>query len=318
MRENKIIAGRYQLIRRIGQGGMGQVWSALCQDDLRTVAIKFLLPSLVTNQKHLTRFMREAIAATAAGRSEHVARVFDSGRLDDGVHFMVMEYVQGRTLREVLQREGRLEPARACDIIIQTCDGLAEAHGQGIVHRDIKPENIMLIRGENEREWVKILDFGIAKFRRSPDGATRSLTSKGAITGSPCYMAPERCNGSGILDHRSDIYALGIVLYELLTGRPPFVDRRLNRLLVRIIAEAPAPPRHLCPDLPPGLSSIVLKAIAKDLDQRFSAVDDLATYLGPFSWGRSGKDKSPLEMDVFDPSSEFWAMVMAEDEESSG
>ena len=315
MFEDQVIADHYQLVRRLGEGGMGEVWAALRLSDLQMVAVKFILPELVTDRKLLIRFMREAIAAVETQRSEQIVKVFDAGQAEDGVYFLVMEYLEGESLRDVLDREERLEVPRACDIIVQVCEGLAEVHGQGIVHRDIKPENLMLVKDERGRERLKILDFGIAKFRRSPDGETRTLTEKGGVTGTPFYLAPERCDGSGRLDHRSDIYALGIVLYEMLAGRPPFVADRLNLLILSILEDEPVPLKEAVPGLPPGLSAITMKTISKAPEERFSAVDDLAALLRPFSLGAGSQKGQAVEMSAFDPPAVFWDFVAVDGEE---
>ena len=318
MIEDQIIAGRYQIVRRLGGGGMGEVWAALRLDDFEMVAVKFIRPELVTDRKLLIRFMREAIAAAEAQRSEHIIKVFDSGQADDSVHFMVMEYLEGESLREVMDREEKIDVPRACGFIVQACGGLAEVHGQGIIHRDIKPENLMLVKDERGRERVKILDFGIAKFRRSPDGETRTLTEKGGVTGTPFYLAPERCDGSGRLDHRSDIYALGIVLYEMLAGKPPFVAPVLSALVLAILEDEPKRLMDAVPSLPPGLSAITMKAISKEPEERFAAVDEFAALLRPFSVGAGSKPGQAIELGAFDPPAEFWEFVEMEEEDAEG
>jgi eukaryotic-like serine/threonine-protein kinase len=193
MQPGDVISECYQLVRQIGVGGMSEVWEATSGMTGSQVALKFLRHEMAVDTTAITRFLREAVAATLAQTSSHFVRVYGhGGPLPDGSYYLAMEYIEGESLRDVLLREGPLLPARAADLVVQACHALAEVHGQGIVHRDVKPENLMVSADEDGREHVRLVDFGIAKFRNSPDDVTRSLAVKGEVAGTPIYLAPER------------------------------------------------------------------------------------------------------------------------------
>jgi serine/threonine protein kinase len=259
----QIIAGRFRIECEIGTGGMGTVYRATHLGLERPVAVKIIKPEFASDPDVADRFMREA-RTMARLRHPHAAMIFDAGNLPDGRHFIVMEFVEGSTLSETLEREGRFAPERAVRIASDICDVLAEAHNLGIVHRDLKPSNIML----NER-GVCVLDFGVAKvLATSPDVThTHATTGSGVIVGTPRYMSPEQCLGQRV-GARSDLYSLGVLLYEMLTGRPPFTDPLASAVLVKQATAPPPPLPKLREDLPRALVIAVHTLLAKRPDDR--------------------------------------------------
>ncbi|HXQ71886.1 MAG TPA: protein kinase [Pyrinomonadaceae bacterium] len=259
----QFIAGRFRIEREIGTGGMGTVYLATHLGLERPVAVKIIKREFAGDADVAERFLREA-RTMAKLRHQHAAMIFDAGNLPDGRHFIVMEFVEGDTLSQVLAREGRFAPSRAVDIATQICDVLEEAHRLGIVHRDLKPSNILLgPRG------VCVLDFGVAKVLASSADltATCASTGSGQLIGTPRYMSPEQCLGQRV-GARSDLYSLGVLLYEMLAGRPPFVDPLQSALLIKQ-ATAPAPPLpKLRPDIGRPLALAVHTLLAKRPDDR--------------------------------------------------
>src|SRR5215212_10842129 len=258
-----IIAGRFRIECELGTGGMGTVYRATHLGLERPVAVKIIKPEYASDPDVADRFMREA-RTMAKLRHPHAAMIFDAGNLPDGRHFIIMEFVEGHTLSEILERDGPFTPERAVRIASDICDVLAEAHNLGIVHRDLKPSNIML----NER-GVCVLDFGVAKVLATSADATHThaTTGSGVIVGTPRYMSPEQCLGQRV-GARSDLYSLGVLLYEMLAGRPPFVDPLQSALLVKQ-ATAPAPPLpRLRPDIPRALALAVHSLLAKRPEDR--------------------------------------------------
>jgi serine/threonine protein kinase len=259
----QIIAGRFRIECEIGTGGMGTVYRATHLGLERPVAVKIIKPEFASDPDVADRFMREA-RTMARLRHPHAAMIFDAGNLPDGRHFIIMEFVEGHTLSEILEREGPLAPERAVRIAADICDVLTEAHNLGIVHRDLKPSNIML----NER-GVCVLDFGVAKVLATSVDATHThaTTGSGVIVGTPRYMSPEQCLGQRV-GARSDLYSLGVVLYEMLTGRPPFTDPLASAVLVKQATAAPPPLPKLRPDIPRALVVAVHTLLAKRPDDR--------------------------------------------------
>ena len=259
----QFIAGRFRIEREIGTGGMGTVYLATHLGLERPVAVKIIRREFAGDADVAERFLREA-RTMAKLRHQHAAMIFDAGNLPDGRHFIVMEFVEGDTLSQVLAREGRFTPSRAVGIATQVCEVLEEAHRLGIVHRDLKPSNILLgPRG------VCVLDFGVAKVLASSaeSTATCASTGSGQLIGTPRYMSPEQCLGQRV-GARSDLYSLGVLLYEMLAGRPPFVDPLQSALLIKQ-ATAPAPPLpKLRPDIPRPLALAVHTLLAKRPDDR--------------------------------------------------
>ena len=258
----QFIAGRFRIEREIGTGGMGTVYRATHLGLERPVAVKIIKQEFAGDREVADRFLREA-RTMAKLRHPHAAMIFDAGNLPDGRHFIIMEFVEGTTLSEALTQDSRFSAERAVRIAVQICDVLEEAHQLGIIHRDLKPSNIML----NER-GVCVLDFGVAKVLVTPDSTTtHATTGSGQIVGTPRYMSPEQCLGQRV-GARSDLYSLGVVLYEMLAGRPPFVDALPSAVLVKQ-ATAPAPPLpQMRPDIPKALTVAVHSMLAKRPEDR--------------------------------------------------
>ena len=259
----QFIAGRFRIERPIGTGGMGTVYLATHLDLERPVAVKIIRPEFAADADVSDRFLREA-RTMAKLRHPNAAMIFDAGNLPDGRHFIVMEFVEGETLSQALAHEGRFSFTQAIDIAAQICDVLEEAHRLGIIHRDLKPSNILL-----GKRGVCVLDFGVAKVLASSaeSTATHASTGSGQLIGTPRYMSPEQCLGQRV-GARSDLYSLGVLLYEMLAGRPPFVDPLQSALLVKQ-ATAPAPPLpRLRPDIPRALALAVHSLLAKRPEDR--------------------------------------------------
>jgi serine/threonine-protein kinase len=278
-----VLAGKYRVERILGQGGMGVVVEArhIALDE--RVALKFLLPEYATHPEASARFLREAQAA-AKIKSEHVARVSDVGTLDTGAPYMVMEFLEGRDLSRTLETEGVLQYPDAVDYIIQACEAIAEAHSYTIVHRDLKPANLFLAKRPDGSPIVKVLDFGISK---RTGGDVDNLTKTTAAMGSALYMSPEQMQQTKSVDHRTDVYALGISLYELLAGKQPFYADTLPQLCAEILTGIPTPLRTLRPDVPDALAAVIEKAYARDRAQRYQSVAEFVVALAPYALPRS-------------------------------
>jgi eukaryotic-like serine/threonine-protein kinase len=279
-----VIGGKYTIEALIGVGGMGAVFLAKHEQLRRRVAVKFLLSEARSSPDAYARFEREAHAA-AALQSENVARVIDMGALPDGTPYIVMEYLEGQDLSARLESSGRLAIDEAVAHVVEACDAVGEAHALGIIHRDLKPANLFLARRPNGTARVKVLDFGISKMNTA--GKPMSLTGTGAVMGSPLYMSPEQLRGSAKVDERTDIWALGVVLYELLGGKPPFQAEAFPEQCALILTASPAPLRTLRPDVPPALEAVVMRCLSKDANERFSSVGELTAALLSAKSGRA-------------------------------
>ncbi|MEY2933543.1 MAG: hypothetical protein RL033_4292, partial [Pseudomonadota bacterium] len=278
----EILAGKYEVLGLIGVGGLGFVVSANHVELGEKVALKFLRPDAMANSEAVGRFSREA-RASAQIRSEHVARVFDVGALDDGIPFIVMEYLEGRDLGVLVTERGALPIRTAVEYVLQTCEALAAAHARGVVHRDVKPENLFLQAGHGV-EVIKVLDFGISKVALTGSAFEhrQPLVRTTMAMGSPTYMSPEQIRASVDIDARTDIWSLGCVLYELLTGQPAFDAPSLTQITASILEQEPASLRVVCPSAPPGLEAVVKQCLAKHPENRFQNVGELAIALFPY------------------------------------
>ena len=277
-----IVAGKYEVVRQLGKGGMGVVVEATHRKLGSRVAIKFLMPDALTTHDGVARFEREARAA-ALLRSPYVVRVLDVDATSDGLPFIVMEYLEGHDLASELRARNAIPTAEAVDWILQACIGVAEAHAHGIVHRDIKPANLYVCE-EDGRPIVKIMDFGVSKLLASHGEI--DLTSTDTAVGTPSYMAPEQLLSSKQVDHRVDVWALGVVLYRMLAGAMPFVGATPTALAIAIATEPPTPLSSIAPELPPALLDAVARALSKDPASRFWDVIELGRALEPFGTRR--------------------------------
>jgi tRNA A-37 threonylcarbamoyl transferase component Bud32 len=279
-RAGEVLAGKYRIERVLGAGGMGVVVAAHHLQLDTKVAIKVLRPSMLEDREAMARFAREARAA-ARITNEHVARVLDVGSLETGAPYIVMEFLEGEDLACLLQRCGPLPIERAVDFVLQACVAVAEAHKVGIIHRDLKPSNLFCTRRTDGQFVVKVLDFGISK--RVDAEAGMSVTRTNTVMGSPLYMSPEQLRSTRDVDHRTDIWAFGIILFELLVGRVPFDGETFTEVAVKASTEPPASLRRLRPDAPPGLEAIVEKCLAKAPNGRYADVAAFATALAEFA-----------------------------------
>jgi eukaryotic-like serine/threonine-protein kinase len=277
-----LIAEKYVVERVLGEGGIGVVVAAKHVDLDQTVAIKYLRPQALTGTNAAERFLREARLA-AKIRSDHIVHVYDVGRLPDGSPYMVMEYLAGTDLGRLLIASGPLSVDRAVDYVLQACEALAQAHVAGIVHRDLKPENLFVSTGAG-KSVVKILDFGISKLsaKRTTSDRLDVLTHADDKFGTPVYMSPEQLRASRDVDARADVWAVGVVLYELLTGVLPF-EGDLPELCTAILTMPPIPLTQHRPYLPVSLQSVIERCLEKEADKRFQNVAELAQELRPFA-----------------------------------
>ncbi len=278
-----IIAGKYALLRRLGEGGMGVVYEAMHLRLRLRLAIKVLRPDVVGTAEVLARFEREA-RITAQLRSGHFARVIDSDRLVNGLPYIVLEYLDGHDLEAELLEDGPPPIAEAVDVVMQVAEAMKEAHALGIIHRDLKPSNLFVCRS-GERRFMKILDFGISRVEQ---GESR-LTGNASYIGTPNYAAPEQLRDSATADARSDIWSLGVVLFELLTGRPPFQGKGYE-VIARVMVDPVPWPCHLRPEIPPELARVVLRALQRVPEDRFASMHELAEALVPFGLATSMAD----------------------------
>ncbi len=292
VREGDVLAGKYRIEKVLGVGGMGVVVAARHLQLETKVAIKFLLPAMLSNKEAVTRFAREARAAVKI-TGEHVARVLDVGTLETGAPFMVMEYLDGGDLAAWITQRGALPVDLAVEFLLHASVAVAEAHSLGIVHRDLKPANLFCIRRADGKSSVKVLDFGISKVTDlSSSESGMSVTKTSAMMGSPLYMSPEQMRSPKEVDAQTDVWALGVILYELLTTHVPFDGETVPEVAIKVATLGPPPMNTYRQDIPPGLEAVVNKALEKAKTDRYKNVAELA--LGLSEWAPA-RAKSSVE-----------------------
>jgi len=273
LQPGELIDDKYRIVRLIGEGGMGAVYEGENTRIHRRVAIKVLHAGVSEMPDVVARFEREAQAAGRIG-SEHIVEVLDLGTLRTGDRYMVMEFMDGDSLAQRIRERGSMQPNDLYPIARQLLEALTAAHNAGIVHRDLKPDNVFLLRSRRgQADFVKLLDFGISKFANGPGGL--SMTRTGVVMGTPYYMAPEQAKGAKDVDHRVDVYAAGVILYEALAGRVPFLADTFNELLFKIVLEKPEPLAQIAPHVDPVLAGIVETAMAREPSERFQTSEAL-------------------------------------------
>ncbi len=274
------LLGKYRVESILGKGGMGIVVGARHETLNHRVAIKILSSTGRAQPTALARFLREA-RATMELKSEHVVRMLDEGTTEAGAPYLVMEYLEGEDLMHVLGRQGPLSVEQAVEHLLQACDAMAEAHAHGIVHRDLKPANLFLTRRADGRALVKVLDFGISKL--TADESDNELTETLAMLGSPTYMSPEQIRSAKTVDHRTDVWSLGVVLFRLLTQSTPFVGQGAMAMCSSILNDPPQSPRALRPELPLALEEVILRCLEKDPARRYPDMTELGRALAAFA-----------------------------------
>jgi serine/threonine-protein kinase len=278
----EILAGKYRVERVLGEGGMGVVVAAFHLALEQRVAVKFLRKDMADRGDAAERFRREA-RAVARIQSEHVARVLDVGTMEDGDTYIVMEYLDGNDLAEEMRQRGALPVSEAVDIALQVADAVSDAHASGIVHRDLKPANVFLVRRADGSRLAKVLDFGISKSLLVDSGSNVSLTQTSTVMGSPLYMSPEQMRSARDVDGRTDIWALGAILYESLAGTPPHVGASLPEICTSLLQDTPRGIETMRGDVPPGLAAVVMRCLAKDRADRWSTMRDFMLALAPYT-----------------------------------
>jgi eukaryotic-like serine/threonine-protein kinase len=287
VRQGDVLAGKYEVERILGVGGMGIVVAARHVQLGVKVALKFLLPAVLAHPEAVARF---SVESAAIGRitSEHVPRIIDAGTLESGAPYIVMEFLEGEDLASWLVRQGRLPMEEAVEFVLQACVGVADAHALGIVHRDLKPSNLFCVRRSDGTWLIKVLDFGISKIRaRASDPPAASVTRMGVAMGSPSYASPEQFRNARDVDGRTDIWALGVILYELLAGTPPFAGEGVADLAIKVATEDPPPLSRWRGDVAPGLEQAIGKCLSKKPEDRYADVAELAFALLPFGTKRA-------------------------------
>jgi serine/threonine-protein kinase len=288
----EVLDGKYRIERLLGEGGMGAVAKATHLLRRAPVALKFMSPAVMAVGGAIERFVNEGVAASQID-SDHVVKVFDVGRMPNGAPYLVMEFLEGCDLSQLMAREGRaIEPRRAVHLTLQVLRALQTAHAAGIVHRDMKPSNCFVIEKDGEPDFVKLVDFGISKVRtEDSEGRSPQLTRTNSALGTPLYMSPEQARSPRDVDHRTDLYSVGAILYEMLSTRTPYTAEsgEFTEILFKIFTTDPEPLRALRPDLPDALCAVVHRALARDPNARFATAQDMADALAPFADDRSAQ-----------------------------
>jgi serine/threonine protein kinase len=283
------VDGKYHVERLIGEGGMASVYAATSLVTGRRVALKLVHPRRATSEKMIRRFQREA-RIVAALKNPHITEIVDTGTTVTGLPYIVMEYLEGRSLSDLVRKEAPIPPRRAAQLVSQALLGLQAAHEEHVVHRDLKPENIYLTTDGSGRDVVKLLDFGVSKLVADEEKDGSNLTEDGALIGTPNYMSPEQALGAERVSTRSDIYSMGVVLYELLTAHLPFDATNRNALIIKILMETPRDPRVLNPSVPKEIADTVAIAMARDPARRFATCAEFRDRLLTFT---SAKESVP-------------------------
>jgi serine/threonine protein kinase len=273
VRVGDVLADKYEVTRILGVGGMGVVVAARHAVLDKLVALKFMHEEIAANEAAIDRFLREARAA-ARLQNEHVARVLDVGQLDNGVPYIVMEYLEGRDLGQLLEERGRLGIAEAVEYLLQTCEAMAEAHAAGIVHRDLKPQNLFVTVRQDGRPLIKVLDFGISKAEH-----VIGHTATQQAIGTPAYMAPEQMRSARSVDARADVWSLGVILYQLVSNMLPFAGETVPEIMLSVMSDAPRP----LDGVPRALVRVIQRCLEKDRESRYANVAELAQDLTPFA-----------------------------------
>jgi serine/threonine protein kinase len=298
-RIGEVVGGKYRIVRLLAKGGMGVVYEAQHTVVRRRFAIKFLRRDLSERRDILTRFQHEAEAAGAL-ENHNVMAAIDFGISDDGAPYIVMEYLVGESLASLLEREGRMPVSRAADLIAQAGRGVAAAHEIGIVHRDLKPHNLFVCRREDGTDLLKVLDFGVAKLQAIDEASAATRT--GMVLGTAAYMSPEQARGDKTVDNKTDVYALGAILYELVSQRRPHPGDSQNAILHHISTQPPVPLESVQPDLPPEFADVVKRAIASDPATRPASADALVQALAPFArrevWPVTREESGPTRAEM--------------------
>jgi len=303
LQPGNIIDGKYRIVRELGRGGMGAVYEGENERIHRRVAIKVLHASVSGKADVVQRFEREAQAAGRIG-SEHIVEVLDLGNLPSGERFMVMEYLDGESLGQRIKKRKRLTPHELAPILHALLEGLAAAHEAGIVHRDLKPDNVYLINTKNLRDFVKILDFGVSKFSAIGDSDMHE-TKAGAIMGTPYYMSPEQARG-GQIDARSDLYSVGVVMYQAITGRLPFQAQTFNELVFKIALESPEPAELVVPNLDQMFAQIIARSMLREAHLRFQSAREFQAMIAQWMMTNPGAPEiNPQRVGTFAPGMAF-------------
>jgi serine/threonine-protein kinase len=277
----QVVGGKYRVVRRLGGGGVAEVYEAVHRQIGRRLALKVLKREYADNSNVVERLLQEARAASAIGHPG-IVQVFDLGRMETGEPFLAMELLAGEDLADVLRRKGKLPAPQAIGVCLHVLDALAAAHAAGVVHRDLKPENVVLVRGPDGQPWAKVIDFGIAHVAREEAAARRS-TDHGVIMGIPYYVSPEQARGIPDIDGRADVYAVGVMLFELITGRLPFDGRSVDAIIHRVLHEPFPRIRNIDPSLPEELERVILRATARRREDRYPGAEPFCADLRALS-----------------------------------